>query len=111
MNKFVEESYHQELQGPLYFETVFNATRFLVNNLGSRQPTGINKVFIYQTLATMSFKFEAFKTARLGFEQLTSMKVPEHLLEEIEVEALKIRSKPFHDKEGLAFNCNRCMNP
>lgn len=38
------------------------------------------------------------------------MKVPDHLMEEIEVEALKIRSKPFQDKEGFAFNCNRCMN-
>jgi hypothetical protein len=41
---------------------------------------------------------------------LATMKVPDNLMEEIEVEALKIRSKPFQDKEGFAFSCNRCMN-
>ena len=67
----------------------------MVNNLGTRQPNGINKVYIYQTLATLGYKFEAYKTARLGYDMLATMKVPDNLMEEIEVEALKIRSKPF----------------
>jgi len=110
VNRYMEESYRSVIQGPLYYETVFNAARFLVNNLGTRQPVGINKVYIYQTLATLGYKFEAYKTARLGYDMLATMKVPDNLLEEIEVEALKIRSKPFSDKEGSAFSCNRCMN-
>jgi intraflagellar transport protein 122 len=110
INKYIEESYRQVINSPLYYESVFNASRFLVNNLGHRAPQGINKVYIYQTLATLGYKFEAYKTARLGYEVLSSMKVPDHMMEEIEVEALKIRSKPFQDKDGFAFNCNRCMN-
>lgn len=110
VSKYIEESYHQIIQGPLYFETVFNASRFLFNNLGHRNPPGINKVYVYQTMATLGYKFEAYKTARLGYDLLTNMKVPDHLLEEVEVEALKIRSKPISDKEGIAFSCNRCMN-
>jgi len=58
------------IQGELYDESVFNASRFLVNKLGKRQPDGINIVYVYYTLATLGFKFEAFKTAREGFEKL-----------------------------------------
>ena len=58
-------------------------------------------MYIYHTLATLGFKFEAYLTARLGYEMLTNMKVPDHLIEEIEVEALKIKTKPISDKEGF----------
>lgn len=111
VSKFAEEKYSSVIQGPLYYECVFNAARFLVNNLGNRQPLGINKVYIYHTLATLGYKFEAYMTARLGYDMLASMKVPEHLLEEIEIEALKIKTKPISDKEGFHFSCNRCMIP
>lgn len=101
VSKFVEETYRSVIQGPLYFESVFNAARFLVNNIGIRTPAGINKVYIYHTLATLGFKFEAYSTARVGYEMLASMKVPDHMMEEIEVEALKIKTKPISDKEGF----------
>ena len=54
----------------MFNEAIFNASRFLVNNIGKRNPLGINKVYIYYALANLGSKFEAFKTARFGFEKL-----------------------------------------
>lgn len=47
INRYVEEAYRQMVRDNLYYESVFNASRFLVNNLGTRQPNGINKVYVY----------------------------------------------------------------
>ena len=38
VNKYTEENYRQVINSPLYYESVFNASRFLVNNLGTRAP-------------------------------------------------------------------------
>ena len=57
----------------------------MVNKLGRRQPPGINIVYIFYTLATLSFKFEAYKTAREGFEKLQSLKIPQKWVGQIEV--------------------------
>jgi hypothetical protein len=43
----------------------------------------------------LGYKFEAFKTARIGYEMLSTLKMSEQWIEEIEIEALKIKSKPF----------------
>ena len=61
----------------MFNEAIFNAARFLVSNLGKRQPIGINKVYIYYSLSQLGFKFEAYKTARFGYEKLQTLKVPE----------------------------------
>lgn len=109
IHRFIEESYRSMIQGPLFNETIFNSSRFMVNNLGKLQPDGINKVYIYYTLATLGFKFETYKTARVGYEKLTTLRIPDQWAEEIEIDHLKIRSKPFSDKEGFNMVCNRCM--
>lgn len=70
MSSFLEDSFRTMTQGELYNESVFSASRFLVNNLGTMRPEGINIVYVYFTLATLAFKFEAYKTARKGFEKL-----------------------------------------
>ena len=36
IHKFIEESYQAVIQGPVFNESIFNAARFLVNNLGKR---------------------------------------------------------------------------
>lgn len=41
IHKFIEESYQAVIQGPVFNEAIFNAARYLVNNLGKRQPLGI----------------------------------------------------------------------
>lgn len=64
------------IQGPLFNVAIFNAARFLVSNIGKRQPLGINKVYVYYALSFLGFKFEAYKTARFGCEKLQSLKIP-----------------------------------
>jgi hypothetical protein len=76
IHKFIEESYQAVIQGPLFNEAIFNAARFLVSNIGKRNPLGINKVYIYYALSYLGFKFEAYKTARFGYEKLQTLKVP-----------------------------------
>ena len=110
VNRYIEENYRSMTQGPLFNESIFNASRFLVNNMGKRQPNGINIVYVYYTLATLGFKFGAYKTAREGYEKLSTLKIPSQWAHTVEIEHLKIRSKPFMDKEGLSFTCYRCIN-
>lgn len=92
------------MQTPLFCEAAFNASRFLANNLKSKVPSGVNLVHVYFTLAKLGYQFEAYKTARFGFEKLATLKLPEGLAEEIEVDALKIRCKPNNDREGFSMN-------
>jgi hypothetical protein len=68
IHKFIEESYQAVIQGPLFNEAIFNASRFLVNNLGNRSPLGISKVYIYYALSILGYRFEAYKTSRYGYE-------------------------------------------
>jgi intraflagellar transport protein 122 len=109
IHKFIEESYQAVIQGPLFNEAIFNASRFLINNLGKRQPLGVSKVYTYYALSILGFRFEAFKTARLGYEKLQQLKIPAQWQEEIDLASLKCRSKPFSDKESFEVICNRCM--
>jgi intraflagellar transport protein 122 len=67
-------------------------------------PSGINLVFVYYTIAKLGYLLEAYKTARLGFEKLQTLKVPGNWADEIEVDALKIKCKPNSDREGLGSN-------
>jgi hypothetical protein len=80
-----------------------------VNNLEKRQPLGVSKIYIYYALSILGFRFEAFKTARFGYEQMQLLKIPDSWQEEIDMANLKCRSKPFSDKEGYIQVCNRCM--
>ena len=68
IHKFIEEAYQAVIQGPLFNEAIFNASKFLVNNLDMRQPLGVSKIYIYYALSILGFRFEAFKTARFGYE-------------------------------------------
>jgi intraflagellar transport protein 122 len=104
VSRYLEESYRSMIQGELYNESVFNAARFLVNKLGTRKPEGISTVYVFYTLATLGFKFEMYKTSREGFEKLQSLKIPPKMVGQIEVQHLKLRSKPFQDKEGPLSN-------
>ena len=110
IHKFIEESYQAVIQGPLFNEAIFHASRFLINSLGKRQPLGISKVYIYYALSVLGFRFETYKTARIGYDKMQKLKIPHQWQEEIDLANLKCRSKPFSDKEGYQTLCNRCMN-
>ncbi len=71
---------------------------------------GLNKVYIFYALAKVSNQVEAFKTSRLCYEKLQKLSVPSKLNEEMEVEHLLIKSKPFSDAQNLFSVCNRCLN-
>jgi intraflagellar transport protein 122 len=112
VNTYIEETSYTKTSAfsdEVIQEAIFNASRFLVNNLGSRVPNGINIVYVFYAMATLGYKFEAFKTAREGFEKLLSLKVPKAWQERVDIDHLKIRAKPYNDKEGLAWTCNRCI--
>lgn len=110
VNKYLEENYSAMIQGALFNESIFNASRFLVNNMPKKNPPGISKVSVFYALASLGFKYENYKTARFGYEQLQNLKVPAAWIEEIEVDHIKLRAKPFSDKDDFSWICNRCMN-
>ena len=95
ISKYLEDNFRSIVQGDLYDESIFNASRFLVSKLGKRQPEGINIVYVYYALATLGYKCEAYKTSREAFEKLQSLKIPQKWVSKIEVQHLKLRSKPY----------------
>jgi len=58
-------------------------------------------VYIYHALSYLGFKFEAYKTARFGYEKLQSLKLPVAWQDDIDLANLKVRAKPFSDKDGF----------
>uniref|UniRef100_A0A665T4N4 Intraflagellar transport protein 122 homolog n=1 Tax=Echeneis naucrates TaxID=173247 RepID=A0A665T4N4_ECHNA len=87
-------------------ETLFNICRFLLNNLTKDIPPGISKVNTLYALAKQSQKLGAYKLARYSYEKLQELHIPSRFQESIERGSLTIRSKPFHDSEGMM--CYRC---
>uniref|UniRef100_A0A672ZME1 Intraflagellar transport protein 122 homolog n=1 Tax=Sphaeramia orbicularis TaxID=375764 RepID=A0A672ZME1_9TELE len=87
-------------------ETLFNICRFLLNNLTKEVPPGISKVNTLYALAKQSRKLGAYKLARYSYEKLQELSIPSRFQESIELGSLTIRSKPFHDSEGMM--CYRC---
>uniref|UniRef100_A0A3Q4N6J8 Intraflagellar transport protein 122 homolog n=1 Tax=Neolamprologus brichardi TaxID=32507 RepID=A0A3Q4N6J8_NEOBR len=87
-------------------DTLFNICRFLLNNLTKDIPPGISKVNTLYALAKQSRQLGAYKLARYAYEKLQELHIPSRFQESIELGSLTIRSKPFHDKEGMM--CYRC---
>jgi len=110
VHRLIEDPYHSMVHGALINETIFNASRFLVNSIGSLSLPGINKVYIYYALSLLGSKFEAYRAARYGYEKLQTLKISPEWQEEIDLASLKVRCKPFSDKESHQPVCNRCMN-
>ncbi len=78
---------------------------FLSNNLDVKKvPFGVSIVFVYYTIAKLGFYLGAYKSARMGFEKMKTLKVPSNWIDEVEVDALKIKCKPNSDREGLGSN-------
>lgn len=74
--QLIENPYYNLVHGSLTNETIFNAARFLSNTFKTVYTEGVNKVYVYYALAFMGAKFEAFKTAKYGFDKLQSLKIP-----------------------------------
>ncbi|XP_045581276.1 intraflagellar transport protein 122 homolog [Procambarus clarkii] len=89
-------------------EALFNISRFLVHELVTTQPTGISKFSTMYTLSKQARNLEAYKLARYVLDKLQTLRIPPRFKEDVEVAALKIRAKPFHDNEEHQPLCYRC---
>eukprot|EP00735_Rhodelphis_limneticus_P013896 TRINITY_DN7858_c0_g1::TRINITY_DN7858_c0_g1_i1::g.23657::m.23657 TRINITY_DN7858_c0_g1::TRINITY_DN7858_c0_g1_i1::g.23657 ORF type:complete len:1206 (-),score=375.70,sp/A8WGF4/IF122_XENTR/55.15/0.0,WD40/PF00400.27/1e+02,WD40/PF00400.27/1.8e-10,WD40/PF00400.27/5.9e+02,WD40/PF00400.27/14,WD40/PF00400.27/0.33,WD40/PF00400.27/13,WD40/PF00400.27/0.039,WD40/PF00400.27/1.9e+02,Coatomer_WDAD/PF04053.9/43,Coatomer_WDAD/PF04053.9/56,Coatomer_WDAD/PF04053.9/70,Coatomer_WDAD/PF04053.9/0.32,Coatomer_WDAD/PF040 len=91
-------------------ETLFNATRFLMNRLVSYQstPLGIRKVYVLYAMAKLAKQLGAFKLARIAYEKLQHLTLPPAWKDQVELNSIMIRSKPFSDPEELLPICYRC---
>lgn len=56
------------------------------------------------TLAKQSKQLNAFKLARHAYEKLQNLKIPARYQEIVDIGAITIRSKAFHDAEVSCFH-------
>ncbi len=110
VNKYLEEPVQDVIGGALYYNCVFNAACYLLNIMGKMNPPNVSRVYLYYTVGKLGSQQEAYLTARTAFEALETMKIPVEWQTAIDLESLKIKAKPFTDKEGISPVCNRCMN-
>ncbi|XP_050737940.1 intraflagellar transport protein 122 homolog [Eriocheir sinensis] len=89
-------------------EALFNISRFLMHELMTAQPTGISKFSTLYTLSKQARNLEAYKLARYVLDKLQALRIPQRFQEDVELAALKIRAKPFHDNEEHQPLCYRC---
>ncbi|XP_047473268.1 intraflagellar transport protein 122 homolog [Penaeus chinensis] len=89
-------------------EALFNISRFLMHELMVTQPSGISMFSTLYTLAKQARNLEAYKLARHVLDKLQALRIPLRFQEDVELAALKIRAKPFHDNEEHQPLCYRC---
>merc|ERR1711916_162753 len=89
-------------------ENLFNMARFILNRIQKSVPVGISKVYTLYALAKMSKQLGAFKLARVSYDKLQALKIPDSFADEIDVASVTVRSRPYSDKEDLLPICCRC---
>lgn len=94
-------------------ESLFHMSRFLLHRLMHTHPLGVSKVSVLYALAKQAKFLKAYKIARHAFDKLSGLLVPPMWQETINLSAVYVRSKPFHDDEMLQPMCYRCssLNP
>lgn len=110
VNKYLEEPFQDVIGGISFSSCVFNAACYILNIIGKETPPNISRIYLYYTVGKLGSQQEAYWTARNAFEVLKTAKIPAEWQSTIDLEALKIKAKPFTDKEGISPVCNRCMN-
>ena len=88
--------------------SLFHMSRWLLMNIGSDCPYGVSKLVIVLAMAKLAKQLDTFKLARTAYEKLQKYVIPKHLIDELDVSAIEVRSKPFTDKEELLPMCYRC---
>ena len=127
VRKAIDEPFHS-----IHSDIIFNAARFLVMRMASRQrriaaeahgeeaaaaeyqaPVGVSMVYIYYALARYSEQLGAYKLARHAYNQLLGMRVPGELEQKTDLSSLTVRCRPFSDQEEILPVCYRCstVNP
>ena len=76
---------------------ILNVCRFIISKNVNRSLYGVNMSYVYYALAKVARSLECFKTARLCYDKLGQYRVPNEWSEEIDLNNLMVRSKPFTD--------------
>jgi intraflagellar transport protein 122 len=94
-------------------DAVFNIARYLlctISKKGVQPPFGVSKVYTVYALAKQGKALGAYKLARTAFDKLQVLKIPQNWVDQIDLAAVTIRSKPFSDKDELLPVCYRCSS-
>lgn len=89
-------------------EALFNISKFLLTKIYSTKLEGISKLTIMYALVKQARLLGANKLAMQLLDRLREMKIPKHLLTQIETWTIAIKSYPYRDPEELLPLCNRC---
>jgi len=90
---------------------LFQTAQYILNSCRLESPYSVSKVYCLFALAKQAKTLGAFKLARDAYTRLLSLKVPAAWREQIDLNCLTIRSKPFNDKDELIPVCYRCSSP
>lgn len=91
-------------------EALFNIALFLMLEMKQVQPKGVSQFAVLYTLSKQARALGAYKLARQGLDKMQSLRIPPRFQEYVNVSALMVRSKPFHDAEELQPMCYRCSS-
>jgi len=90
-------------------ETIFYAAMTVLSILGDDlPPVGISRVNCLFVMGNLGISLGAYRHARTMFQKLLTLRVPKSWWDIIDTACLKIRTKPYCDKEDLALVCYRC---
>lgn len=108
---------HRSVNSPfrtIHPTTLFNVARFLLmRTLNREPPLGVSMANIVYVLAKQAVDMGAFKLARFAYTKLQTLVLPPAWQQEVDLQSIIIRSKPFTDKDELLPVCYRCstQNP
>ncbi|XP_069671472.1 intraflagellar transport protein 122 homolog [Periplaneta americana] len=89
-------------------EALFNISRFLMNETKDLRPKGVSQFAVLYSLAKQARNLGAYKLARQVLEKMQSLRVPPRFQEYVDLSALMVRAKPYHDNEEMLPMCYRC---
>ncbi|KAJ1630940.1 hypothetical protein T492DRAFT_870790, partial [Pavlovales sp. CCMP2436] len=104
VHRFSEEPFTTEPA-----ETVFQCARFLVARTVRDTPRGLSRVAMLAALAKQSKALGAYKLSRHAYDKLGAYRLPPAWREQVELQAIAVRAKPFADSEELLVVCYRCQ--
>ncbi|XP_034942292.1 intraflagellar transport protein 122 homolog [Chelonus insularis] len=106
--KYMEEPFTS-----LMPEALFHISRFLLMKTHGKRMENVSKITIIYALVKQARILGADKLAIQLIEQMREMKIPDHLLGQIELVTLSARAHKYRDPEELLPLCYRCstFNP
>lgn len=89
-------------------EALFNISKYLLTKINIAEIEGVSKLTIMYTLVKQARMLGAYKLAMQLLDKLKKMKIPKHLLAQIESWMISTKAYPYRDPEELLPLCNRC---